>query len=191
MGSTYASVVVVGTSTDDVVGVLQGESAWVTPAVDGAVVVYAARDEAAIGQGVTARRLSSALDAPVLDSVVFDSDFCVLQLVVGGDVTASIVAPPGAMEGYQEEPDIDPDAGTGMDSDVDPSSFAAAAVAAFGRGDAAAAVQALESDQVFAEEAHAQVLDALGLPVWAAGWGFKYLSQDRPDLPCGPVVRVG
>lgn len=179
MGSTYANAVVVGATRDDVVEALGATAAFVAPADGGAVAVFSREDEEALGMAATARQLSSALGQPVLDTMVFDSDVCVLRVVVGGEPVAQFVAPPGAMEAYDEEP-----------GEVDPAGFAARAVQVLGRGDPSALAAALAADRVFAEEAHAEALAALGLPAWAAGLGYRYLEVDAPDLPCGPLVHI-
>jgi hypothetical protein len=38
-------------------------------------------------------------------------------------------------------------------------------------------------------ELHERLAAALGLPTWAAGWGFHYLDEDPDELPV-PVTRT-
>ena len=65
----------------------------------------------------------------------------------------------------------------------------AALVAAVGRGDVAAVAAALDVDFVFAEERHAALLGALGLPTGVAGWGYRYLRQDSAEYD-GPQLHT-
>ncbi len=181
MGSTYSNAVVVGVTSEQVVSALGPAKAFVSPALKGVVVAFARDDEESPGAGLGARRISSTLDRPVLDVFVFDSDICSLQVLTNGEPRAAIVAPPEAMEEMDDD-----DGPVGMDPEV----FAAEAVRALGRGDEGVLVTALTTDVVFAEEAHRAVLAALGLPVWPAGWGYRYLDQDQPELACGPLLRI-
>ena len=94
MGSTYANVTVVGAGIDEVRAALAGTGAHL--AASGAdVVVFSPHDEGeGLGGGVTALRLSEALDVPVVDAVVFDDDFLKLQVLRRGEIVAYAVAPP-------------------------------------------------------------------------------------------------
>lgn len=48
-------------------------------------------------------------------------------------------------------------------------------------------VRALHDDFVFAEERHAALVTALGLPEGTAGWGYRYLAGDMADYE-GPAL---
>ena len=64
---------------------------------------------------------------------------------------------------------------------------AAAFVAAVGRGDAAAAVEALQTDGVEHYEMHEALLEALGLPTVGVDANYGLISA-RPDLYDGPEL---
>ena len=183
MGSTYANVTVVGASVDAVKEVLAGSGALLAGVGDDVVVFHPDDDGPGMGSGATAAQLSTALQAPVIESVVVDEDYLVLQVLVGGQVAARAVAPPTGAEIMQDASD---DIGSGLTSAEE----AAALVAAIGRGDEAKLAAALEADNVFATESHHGAFAALGLPTIGVGWGHRYLEQDRELFDAVPLVTA-
>jgi hypothetical protein len=184
MGSTYANVTVVGAGIDEVRAALDGTGAHL--AASGAdVVVFSPHDEGeGLGGGVTALRLSQALDVPVVDAVVFDDDFLKLQVLRRGEVVAFAVAPPTGAEIMGEM--TGDDIGSGLTSAEE----AAALIAAVGRGDEERLFDALEANNVFASESHHGVFKALGLPTLGVGWGHRYVEQDRALFDAVPLVTA-
>jgi hypothetical protein len=50
---------------------------------------------------------------------------------------------------------------------------------AAGRGNPDRVIEVLSGEYVFATERHRDLLEALALPAFAAGWGLSYLSRER------------
>ncbi len=177
MGATYANVTVVGTTGPAVVEALGDAAAYVADAGDGTVVVFAEADEdGGFGAGITARRLSAAIDAPALEVAVFDEDLLLYQVCMGGEPVTNGISPLDIAEAM--------DMAEGQVTDPE------RLVAVLGRGDAAEVREVLDADMVFATDRHSQFAAALGLPDWASALGFRYLDQGEADLPV-PVVRTG
>jgi hypothetical protein len=62
-----------------------------------------------------------------------------------------------------------------------------------GRGNDALARRALSSDEPIerASERHAWLVEALDLPRYAAGWGYRYLVSFPDGFDGGPLTPVG
>jgi hypothetical protein len=181
MGSTYANVTVVDTTVADVVHALGPAEALVAGGDDGTVVVFAAADEHdGFSAGITARLLSTALGRPALEVAVFDDDLLQYQLFVDGEVVDEAAVP------EEVAAEMVDDGG----GEVVPVGSPDRLVAAVGRGSVVGVADVLAtSDLVFVSELHERLAAALGLPTWAAGWGFHYLDQDPDELPV-PVTRT-
>ena len=177
MGSFYVNYTVRSADQAAVVKSLKGRSAYLTPAKDGAVVVT---DEAAETQEVDAVRevgelLSTSLKTQVLAVLNHDDDMLWYGLFDKGRLTDEYNSWPD----YFEHGDSPP---TGGD--------ARKLCAAFGRSSKEKEVETVlreasreEDGYVFAMERHADLVQALGLPAFAVGYGFNYLEEG--ELPEG------
>lgn len=176
MGSFYANVVVVGATVDQVAAVVPGPALL---AADGDVVAaFCAADEP---QPTTAAALAAALGCPVVAAAVFDDDLLVVEAHGQGRAVELAVPDPDELFG-DDEPTGGPGPGPAE---------AAALVAVVGRGDPDAVAAVLGADVLFASDRHGQLLGALGLPTWAAGWGHRYLSEEPGAFPGPALVAVG
>jgi hypothetical protein len=117
----------------------------------------------------TGAALSEALGCKAFTAVVHDDDLLMMEIHDSGQRLIGCAVPdpelvfgPGADVG---ELDSQPPA---------PGVF----VDALGRGDAGAVQAALEQDFIFASDRHRALAEALGLPTYAVGWGFNYLSAE-------------
>lgn len=187
MGSFYANVTVVGAGLDAVKGVLAGSGAHLAE-VDDDVVVFSPGHDEPLGGDELAIRLATALGVPVVDVAVFDSDFAIIHVIgPDGALAAGATAPPNGAEIMGEmgaPPEQIPGAG------VPTAETAAALVAAVGRGDAAKVKHALEADNVFADESHHAIFEALDLPTVGVGWGHRTIELDRPLFDAVPLVTA-
>lgn len=197
MGSFYANVTVLGAERDAVSDVCR-KPAYL--AVDGDVVVVFARDD---DEGAIATRgeISERLGCVTLGVLVHDSDILAVEVFDRGRSVAEFAVPdPAAFFGF-DPAELGDLASLGLDSaDLGPGLGANAApdasslVAALGRGDVASVASALTDEFVFAEDRHLALLDALGLPTFASGRGYRYLAADAPDASgetALSVVHVG
>lgn len=187
MGSTYGNFVVVGASQDAVIAALGAEQAFVAAGSAGAVAVFPVAEEPSSG-----RRLSAELGAPIVGAMVFDDDMLSLATFVQGELVDEVTVPDPASYFGMEVQDLvdagmDPaELGLGDSPGHDPERV----VGAVGRGDAGQLRAALRDDFVFASERHSAVLEALGLPVDSAGWGYHYLLKDPGTFTGGPLVQL-
>ncbi len=181
MGSFYVNYTVRSGDQAAVVKSLKGRSAYVTPVKDGAVVVT---DEAAETQEIDAVRevgelLSTSLKTQVLAVLNHDDDMLWVGLFDKGRLTDEYNSSPDYFEGGTSPP-------TGGD--------ARKLCTAFGRGDREKELDAVlkKKDYVFANERHADLVQALGLPDFAVGCGFKYLEEgELPEgLSDGDLLRT-
>lgn len=186
MGSTYGNFVVVGASQDAVIAALGDESAFVAAESGGAVAVFPVGEAPSSGE-----RLSAELRAPIVGAIVYDDDIFSLTTYVQGELVDEVTVPdPAAHFGVDVqdlvESGLDPaEIGLGDSLGHDPERV----VGALGRGDADRLRAALSDDDssIFASDRHAAVLEALGLPADAAGWGYHYLQKD-PELFNGGLL---
>jgi hypothetical protein len=181
MGFNYTSMVVVGSTDDEVGRVLDGRTALISPADDGAVFVFPAQRDAPDSEPL-AGLLSSRLGRPVLEAIVFESDMLNLTVLVDGTVGTWTACPPGIFANYDldDPPDM---------SSVD--EFASESVRLLGRGDVQRLSSALATFEGGAEDVHETALAALDLPAWAARWDYGWLRAETPELPCGPLRSIG
>jgi hypothetical protein len=183
--STYANVTVLGAGHDGIVTALGDAAAFLSEtSPEGVTVVFAAADEEAhlFGEGATARHLAAVLDCRALEVSVYEDDILQYRLFAGdAEAAVGVVATDVALEmaeaagGSLPEPD------------------AGALVAALGRGDAGAARRLLSADTefLFESERHVALAEVLGLPMFAAGWGYNRLVRQPEEFPGGPLTEVG
>src|SRR6185369_2901482 len=123
------------------------------------------------------------LQGVAFSATVHDDDILMMEVHVRGELVASRSIPdPEEYFGFG-----------GGELDADPTSRVdgASLVAALGRGDGPALQAAFDADFLFASERHAAVVDALGLPDAAVGWGYRYLTQDGDAYQGPPLERAG
>lgn len=175
MGAFYSSVTVFGTDWETIAQVCD-RPAFIVTDTDTTVVFSEADDEG--GGDLPEGALSAALGAVTLSVMVHDSDLLALFVHRDGELIVQGCVP-------------DPDEYFGTESGEGSGALSGAVlVSALGRGDAAALDMALANDVTFAEERHAAMLRALGLPTWSVGFGYRYIDAD-PDAFAGPTpVRL-
>jgi hypothetical protein len=184
MGTTYANVTVLGADHDAVVAALGGGPALVTATDDDMTVVFAAADEEAarFGEGLTAGALSASCHCLALEVSVFDDEILQYRLYRdGSELDVGVVATPRALELAEL-------AGGAL-----PEADANRLIVGLGRGDAALARRALSSDEPIgsASDRHVWLAEALDLPRYAPGWGYRYLTSFPDGFDGGPLTSVG
>lgn len=190
MGRFYCNVTLLGTDLEAVRAVAP-QPAFLATEGD-AVVVFAEADDE--GAPVSGEHLSSALNCLALSAAIHDDDIFMFEVhdrgrsLVGGAV-------PDPAEYFGVDPDMFGDLDPSMLEDIGPppsgdagAPDATALVGAVQRGDVDAVRQAFAEDFVFATDRHEAIAMALGLPLAAVGWGYRYLLEDGDDGPS--VIRI-
>jgi hypothetical protein len=202
MGSSYANLTVVGSTVKAVIGALSGQEALVSPVHAGTVGVFPADEEN--GWPLLGQHLSSALKRPVVGALVYDDDVLNVLTWVDGDLADDLCVPDpaevfgpeqaGAAAEFLEFADLAEmgiDAGAmGWGPGASPGHDPRRLVELLGRGDAAAVRRVVEAEYVLASERHADLAEALGLPMAFAGWGFRYLSHQDDGFTGGPLTKA-
>lgn len=172
MGSFYLNTTFVGT---DLEAVLRAVSGPALAFADGdCVTVFSEADEAMFEAGVALA--TAALGCPALSVTVHDSDILAYEVHADGTVVTR-----GAV----------PDPGDYFDEDLPPlPSDPTALVDALGRGDVERTAAALAGFRSFAEDRHAELVTALGLPVATVGWGYRYLQEERSRFAGPDLVEI-
>jgi hypothetical protein len=178
MGSFYANHTVHSTDRRKVVSALAGRSAFVTPAKDGAIVVFDKASDSLDRDVVRSlgAHLSQQLGVAVLSVTNCHDDLLYYALFEGGQCTDEYDSCPECPGEASEIPK--PSGGN-----------ATRLCAAFGGGDVARVEEILreptfESDKyLFQHERHRDLVQALGLPDFAIAYGYYYIAND--DLPPG------
>ena len=177
MGNFYTNHTLKGTSQQAVAKVLAGRSAVVTPTKDGCVVVF---DEQSDDQdphvvSALAKRLSREFGCPALAVLNHDDDILWYQLYVDGSLTDEYDSCPGYFE------DEEPSEPSGGDANN--------LCQAFDAVDNASTVESIlrksafdDNGYVFAVERHMDLVQALGIPSFGAGAGYRnILNGELPD----------
>lgn len=181
MGNFYVNFSVKGADQRQVVEALEraGRRAIVTPPQGEYIVAY---DEEADSQAMEPIQevggfLSRELARPVLAVLNHDDDILCYWLFEAGELTDTYNSNPGAFEDEEGTPPWQAE-GAGK-------------LCAVLRPDADAA--ALGGDYVFAVDRHEQLAQALGLPPWSVGFGYRYVDEGELDDEAGAdrLVRVG
>lgn len=175
MGSFYTNLTVRSDDQQRVAGVLRslGCSAFVSPVMDGMIVVY---DEACEEQdpeelATLASDLSGELGAGVLGALNHDDDVLILLTALGGEVVDTYNSCPAFFTSEGAESPEGGDAGV-------------IAQAVSPNADTKALENALRDEELFlALERHEAIVQAMGLPDASVGFGFSYI--DVGELPEG------
>jgi hypothetical protein len=184
VATTYANVTVLGAEHAAIVAALGEGPALVAETADGMTVVFAAADEEAarFGEGLTAAAVSAACGCAALEVSVYDDAILQYRLYQRGvEADVGVVATPVAVElaeqagGSLPEPDAD------------------RLVERLGRGDPRLARRALSASEPLdrASERHVWLVEALDLPRFAPGWGYRYLISFPDRFDGGPLTPVG
>lgn len=178
MGNFYTNFTLRGPSQQAVAAALAGRSAIVTPAQDGCVVVFDEQSDEQDSAVITelASRLSHELRCPVLAVLNHDDDIFWYQLYLSGELADEYDSSPGYFDASAE-----PSGPAGGDARKLCSAFGAASVAE---------VESIlrkssfdEGGYTFAVERRADLARALGIPSFAVGAGYGYVSGG--ELPEG------
>lgn len=178
MGSFYTNLTIRGPGQEAVASELKGRSAFVSPPMNGSVVVF---DEECDEQdpkvlAKLASRLSSRFSCPVLAVLNHDDDVLWFRLYKSGDLLDEYDSYPGFSEG--DDTATQPRGGD-----------ARALCDAFGSSNYAEVERVLrttsldEDGYTFAVERHDELAQALELPSYGVGTGFNYIVED--ELPEG------
>jgi hypothetical protein len=174
VGSFYLNTTYIGTDLPSVVGVVPGPA---LACADGdCVVVFREEDETTYQS--SADRFTAALGCRALTVAVHDSDILAYEVHDAGRLVDQ-----GAVPDPAAYFDVD-EADTGLPAG---SADGHALVSALGRGDGERSHAVLQRDYVFAEERHGDLVEALGLPASAVGWGYRYLQEGRDEFD-GPTL---
>ena len=189
MGNFYTNYTLRGPSQQAVAKALTGRSALVTPQQDGCVVVFDEQSDDQNSELISdlARNLSGELRCPVLAVLNHDDDILWYQLYLNGELADEYNSCPSY---FDPGPDAEPCGPAGGDAQK--------LCAAFGASNVADVERILrkssfdEGGYVFAIERHAELARALGLPPFAVGGGFSYVSDGEiPDgLSEDDLLRV-
>ena len=187
MGSFYTNVTLVGVDAAPVLEWLATQSRRAFVAIVGPdLVVYDEAGESQDGShAALAAELSTIFATSALAALNHDDDILFLQAFDQGALVGEYNSQP---DYFGDDGDADGPGGS------DPGSLdGATLVTLFGRGDAAAVQAVLDEDAVFASEQHLAVVEQLGLPLAAAGFGYTYVSNgEHPDgLDEDTLRRVG
>ncbi|MCW0218266.1 MAG: hypothetical protein OJI67_08070 [Prosthecobacter sp.] len=175
MGQFYTNHTIKGPSQQEVADALLGRSAYVTPSLDGCVVVYDELSEEQDAEVISdlGCMLSGQFHAPVLASLMHDDDVLMLFHFHEGELIDEYDSCPGY---------FDPDA----DGDPIPiGGDASSLCAAFG-GDSPPQLEQIlrkppfDEDSPDQHERHSRIASHLGIPSCVVGIGFSYLESDDP-----------
>lgn len=178
MGNFYTNYTLRGPSQEAVAAALAGRSAIVTPEQDGCVVVCDEKSDEQDQEIITelAGQLSSEFGCPVLAVLNHDDDILWYQLFLKGKLADEYDSTPGY---FDESADMPTPSGGDAEK----------LCAAFGASDVEEVEgilrrpQAAEDGYVFAIERHTDLVEALGIPAFAVGAGYEYISSG--ELPEG------
>ena len=187
MGSFYTNVTLRGPEQVAVVNALRGREAYVTPRLGEYTVVYDAECEEQDPEVLVALAagLSAELECPALATMNHDDDVLAYWLYVNGDL--------------EDEYNSMPDYFKGLEEPTTPAGGIADKLADLFGGDAAEIERTLRASSlddegyVFAVERHADLVEQLGLPECAVGYGYTYLEEGElpEDLDEEQLSKVG
>jgi hypothetical protein len=176
MGSFYTNVTLVGVDAAPVLEWLdaQGRQAYVAIVGPDLVVFDAAGESQDGSHAALASELSTIFGAKALAALNHDDDILFLQAFDRGTLVGEYNSQP---DYFGEDGDEDGPGGS------DPGSLdGATLVALFGAGEASTLQALLDEEAVFASDQHVAIVEHLGLPLAAAGFGYTYLSNgEHPD----------
>ena len=167
MGNFYTNITVRGPSQEATAAALRGRQTFVSPEMDGCVVVF---DEESETQSEIVFRLAAKLSrqfaCPALAVLNHDDDVLMYALYENGTQRDTYDSTPG-FDG--DDPFAAPEGG---DASVLCAAFGSAHVA-----EVSEVLRASTESYTFAVDRHTDLVAALGIPDWAAGSGFNYLSE--------------
>lgn len=172
----YANITLQGPDQPDVVAWLnaRGVVAYVSPAVKAATVVY--HEDLAAQEGLAAG-LSAHFHCPALLAMCYNDTILLYHLYAAGE----------QIDAYVSSPHDDLDTGGRPAPEGDPAALAAA----FGADHRTAGVERVlrrptdpTRGYALAVNRHGELARALGLPLFAAGAGFR--DVEMGELPAGP-----
>jgi hypothetical protein len=175
MGNFYTSVTLYGADRPTIITLLKGRKAAVSPTMSDFAVVW---DEESEGQDMRiletmTKRMSRELSCPAWAVLNHDDDLLVYTLVVGGEKIDEYNSCPGYFGG----------------SGVQPEGGNAALLAkTFGVESAAKAIEGILHNRdgyAFAIERHQALIEALGMPSFGVGMGYRYITNGK----CPPGLQ--
>ena len=178
MGNFYTNYTLRGPSQQAVAKALTGRSAIVTPQQDGCVVVFDEQSDDQNSEVLAdlSRDLSRELRCPVLAVFNHDDDILWYQLYLNGELADEYDSCPSYFD-----PDAEPSGPAGGDAQKLCAAFVSSNVADVERVLRKSSFE--EDGYTFAIERHTELARALGLPSFAVGGGFSYVSDG--EIPEG------
>ena len=172
MGNFYTNFTLRGPSQQAVAKALTGRSAIVTPQQDGCVVVFDEQSDDQDTAVITdvARHLSGELRCPVLAVLNHDDDILWYQLHLSGTLADEYDSCPSYFD-----PEAEPSGPAGGDAQKLCTAFGSPNVTEVERILRKSAFD--EDGYAFAVERHTELARALGLPGFAVGGGYSYVSD--------------
>lgn len=173
MGNFYTNITLYGADRTKMLALLKSRNAAVSPTVRGFTVVWDEESEAQdtkILEAVT-RRLAHELSCPAWAVLNHDGDVFMYMLFVAGEKLDEYNSFPGYFGGSASEPE---------------GGNAALLTKTFGVASAETSVKAILRDQeryTFAIERHQALVEALGMPAFGIGIGYRYLTSG--ECPAG------
>lgn len=172
MGNFYTNITLHGADRTAVLSALKGRNAAVSPTVHGFTVVW---DEKSESQDLRildtlTKHLSSELNCPAWAILNHDDDLLLYKLFARGEELDRYNSFPGYFEGSSSEPE-------GGDAEVLAKTFSAESAAK-----SIERILRTRDGYVFAMERHQALIEALGMPSFGLGMGYRYLTKgERPS----------
>lgn len=178
MGNFYVNYTVKGPGQQAVAKALTGRSAIVTPQRDDCVVAFDEQSDNQDSEIIAnlACDLSRELRCPVLAVLNHDDDILWYQLYLSGQLADEYDSCPSYFD-----PDAEPSGPAGGDAQKLCATFGSSNVAEVERILRKSSFD--EDGYTFAVERHADLAQALGLPTFAVGGGYAYVSDG--EIPEG------
>jgi hypothetical protein len=178
MGNFYTNYTLRGPSQQAVAKALTGRSAIVTPQQDGCVVVFDEQSDDQDSEVISslAGDLSGELRCPVLAVLNHDDDILWYALYLNGERADEYDSCPSYFD-----PEAEPSGPAGGDAQKLCTAFGSSKVADVERILRKSSFD--EDGYAFAIERHTELARALGLPSFAVGGGFSYVSDG--EIPEG------
>ena len=189
MGNFYTNITLVDVEQEPVVSFFheQDRTAVITPCVNGITVVLDAESESQDQEVLLslAAQLSETFTKPALAVLNHDDDALMYWLYTEGKMKASYNSMTLFYNGEEEHESVDANAeklavAFGAEQSVEKVKFVLKAPGASAEG------------YIFALDRHRDLLEALGLPTFAAGLGFNYLEKGAVpgEIDQNKLVRI-
>jgi len=190
MSMSWSSLVVYGASVDEITAALGSTAALISPEVDGVVFVFPDTHLSFPNEIAGPLSLSAGIRTVMFD--VFDDEFFSALVWVGGELIAALSAPEvtEVWDITEDEAEALSDAmmaGAGMTPPSTSTLDGLVDALEPAHPDRARAV--FENDFDLALDRHTEMLEALDLPTFSVGWGYRDLIH-LGESYTGPPLRA-